>query len=226
MKSHMRKIFVLGRLLLVLALLLQVSGVAFAQVWTDKPDYMPGSVVTISGNGDAMQNGQPSYVGGQPVHVAVTGPNGWTSSCDATVGSGAWSCQVTLSTDPAVAVGPYTYTATSSTLDGAPIVETGTFTDGNADLTGYVYDSGGNPVAGATVTCIAGCTNTGQQNPDPTGPTGAFSLQVEFQGGANTCVDVTIQASQGQTIYWTQTVNVCQGGTYPVKVALDDRGDI
>ena len=58
MKSHMRKIFVLGRLLLVLALLLQISGDAFAHVWTDKPDYAPGETVTFSGNGDNMQNGQ------------------------------------------------------------------------------------------------------------------------------------------------------------------------
>ena len=39
MKLHTRKIFVLGRLLLVLAPLLQVSGVAFAQVWTDPLDH-------------------------------------------------------------------------------------------------------------------------------------------------------------------------------------------
>ena len=212
MKSHARKFFVLGRLLLVLALLLQVSGVAFAQVWTDKPDYMPGSVVTISGSGDAMQSGQPSYVDGQPVHVAVNGPNGWSSSCDAIVASAAWSCQVTLSADPAVAVGPYTYTATSSTPRRRADRRDRNIYRWECGPYGICIRCGGNPVSGAIVACIAGCNNTGQQSPSPTGATGASPCKWN-PGGA--CANATIQASQGQTIYWTQTVNVCQGELTP-----------
>jgi len=106
------------------------AGIAGAEVWTDQSDYAPGSVVTIHGGNDSA--GAPGYVPGQMVDVAVSGPNGWTSSCSATVGddeSDSWSCQVTLDSDPAVAVGDYSYTATSTDADGNPISESGTFTD-------------------------------------------------------------------------------------------------
>jgi hypothetical protein len=95
-------------------------------VASDKGDYSPGSVVTITGDNS---NGV-GYVPGNTVNVSVSGPNGWTSSCSATVGTdGSWSCQVTLSSDPTVAVGTYSYTASSNNVDGSPIGETGTFTD-------------------------------------------------------------------------------------------------
>src|SRR6185503_6977737 len=103
--------------------------VALAAVWTDQEDYAPGSVVTIGGNND--ENGAPGYVAGNAVDVAVSGPNGWTSACSATVGAeGAWSCTITLDSDPAIAVGDYAYTATSTDINGDPISENGTFTDG------------------------------------------------------------------------------------------------
>ena len=57
-----------------------------------------GSVVTISGdNSDGA-----GYVAGITVDVAVSGPNGWTSSRSATVGDdelNSWSCQLTLDSD-------------------------------------------------------------------------------------------------------------------------------
>jgi hypothetical protein len=68
-----------GRILaLVLALSLAImAGVAQATVWTDKPDYSPGQVVTIHGdNSDGA-----GYLEGETVDVAVVGPNSYTASC-------------------------------------------------------------------------------------------------------------------------------------------------
>ena len=64
--------------------------------------------MTISGdNSDSA-----GYQAGETVHVAVSGPNGWTAACDATADSGgAWSCQVVLDSTPN-AYGDYSYTAT------------------------------------------------------------------------------------------------------------------
>jgi hypothetical protein len=92
-------------------------------VSTDQADYVPGSVVTISGDDS---NGA-GYQAGETVDVAVTAASGWTSSCSATADeSGAWSCQFTLSSDPAVAAGAYSYTATG---ESSGVSETGAFTD-------------------------------------------------------------------------------------------------
>ena len=98
-------LWTLLNLLVSLTMILALPGSAFAQVYTDQADYAPGSVVTISGDVNYMQPNQPAYVDGQPVYVEVVGPNGWTSHCDTTVAAGVWSCQVTLSSDPAIAVG-------------------------------------------------------------------------------------------------------------------------
>ena len=107
---------------------------AAASVYTDQPDYTPGSVVTISGDNDS--SGAPGYVEGNTVDVVVSGPNGWTSSCSATVAAGgSWSCTVTLDSNPAVAVGSYSYTATSTDAHGNPISESGTFTDAQSTTT-------------------------------------------------------------------------------------------
>ena len=115
-------------LILAVVLAMVISTVALAAVWTDQPDYAPGSVVTIGGNNDV--DGAPGYVEGNTVDVAVTGPNGWTSACSATVGAdGAWSCTITLDSDPAIAVGDYAYTATSTDINSNPISETGAFSD-------------------------------------------------------------------------------------------------
>jgi hypothetical protein len=97
----------------------------FATVSTDQPDYSPGSVVTISGDNS---NGA-GYLAGETVHVDVSGPNGYASSCDGVADdNGAWSCQVTLWSDD-LAVGAYTYVATGQTSGTS---ETGTFTDATA----------------------------------------------------------------------------------------------
>jgi len=116
-------------LILAMMLTMVISTVASAEVWTDQEDYAPGSVVTLGGNND--ENGAPGYVEGNSVDVVVSGPNDWTAACSGTVAAdGAWSCTITLDSDPAIAVGDYSYTATSTDVNGNPISESGTFTDG------------------------------------------------------------------------------------------------
>jgi PKD domain len=116
--SSRRWILLIGMLVATLAL----GAVSFASVRTDKADYSPGEVVTISGDNS---NGA-GWLGGEPVHVEVSGPNGYQASCDAVADeAGAWSCQVTL-WNSELALGTYSYTATGQ-LSG--VVESGTFTD-------------------------------------------------------------------------------------------------
>jgi hypothetical protein len=121
-----RSSFILVRaLVLATSFALVWAASASAAVWTDQPDYVPGSVVTVSGdNSDGA-----GYLPGETVHVDVSGPNGWTGTCDATADdAGAWSCQVTLDPDPQVAVGEYSYTATGLQ---SGVTETGSFLDGS-----------------------------------------------------------------------------------------------
>ena len=94
-KHRRGKGLALSWLALLTALVLAAS--AGATVWTDQDDYVPGSVVTISGdNGNAA-----GYLPGETVRVDVSGPNGWTATCDAVADvAGAWSCQVTLAEGP------------------------------------------------------------------------------------------------------------------------------
>ena len=91
--------------------------------WTDKADYSPGSVVTLSGD-NSMED---YFLPGDTMMVEVLGPNGYAAACDATVDEiGTWSCQVTLWAN-LNAVGDYSYTATSL-LTGE--VFSGKFSDG------------------------------------------------------------------------------------------------
>jgi hypothetical protein len=123
----------LAALLTSIALLFSLVASVSGAVWTDQEDYSPGSVVTISGDNS---NGA-GYLPGETVLVEVAGPNGYTSSCTATVAdSGAWSCQVTL-WDSLLAVGDYTYTATGLNSGTS---ESGTFSDAvQVTITGATF---------------------------------------------------------------------------------------
>jgi len=90
---------------LALTMILMLAEPAAAAVRTDKADYYPGSVVTISGD----NSNNAGYLAGETVQVNVTGPNGYTASFQAVVDSnGAWSGTVTLPSDLS-AVGTYNY---------------------------------------------------------------------------------------------------------------------
>lgn len=108
---------------------------AGATVWTDQDDYEPGSVVLISGDNS---NGV-GYLAGETVRVEVSGPNGWTATCEGLADdAGAWSCQVTLS-EGEDAAGTYTYIATGLT---STVTETGTFTDGSFQVRAKISGGG------------------------------------------------------------------------------------
>jgi hypothetical protein len=104
---------------------------AAAQVWTNPTDYPPGSVVTIRGDNSDEDNDH-NFLANEGIHVDVVGPNnGYTLACDTVSDeNGAWACDVTLASDPAVAVGEYIFTATGQESGN---VETGMFTDGPAN---------------------------------------------------------------------------------------------
>jgi len=117
---------------LALFLIVTLTAVVNARVWTDQEDYSPGSVVTISGdNSDGA-----GYLAGETVVVDVQGPNGYAATCEAVADeAGAWSCQVTLWADE-TAVGEYTFTAIGQI---SQVTESGSFTDGWYE---YCWSSG------------------------------------------------------------------------------------
>src|SRR4030067_1296004 len=129
---------------LTTALALALTSIALAAVWTDQPDYAPGSVVTILGdNSDGA-----GYVPNEEVQVEVWGPNGYHEFCNppgVVDENGGWSCQGTLWDDER-AYGTYTYTATGQT---SGVQEQGTFTDGNATITPDLRDTTNNQSEGA-----------------------------------------------------------------------------
>jgi hypothetical protein len=187
---------------LTMALLLALTSIAMAAVWTDQADYSPGSVVTISGdNSDGA-----GYLAGETVVVEVWGPNDYHEFCDpAPVAGeyGAWSCQVTLWASD-LAVGEYSYTATGQ---DSGVSQNGTFTDGSATITGYVKDSSNNAINGATISCTSGC-NTPLPSTN-TNSSGAYLLGVSFQGGNGTCIDINLNVSATGYTSKTLEMEVC-----------------
>ena len=111
-------------LLAVVAMVLAAPLNVYAFTDTDKEDYTPGSVVTIFGdNSDGAL-----YLPGETVVVSVIQPVlPDPLTCEAVVSeTGAWSCQLQLSIDPALAVGYYEYTTLGLT---SGFTETHFFTD-------------------------------------------------------------------------------------------------
>jgi len=155
----MRAVTFLRAFVLALAFTTVATQVVAAAAWTDQADYSPGSTVTLSGDNS---NGA-GYLAGETVDVAVSGPNGYASSCSATADdAGAWSCQVTL-WDTELAAGNYSYTATGA-LSG--VTEYGTFTD-NAGVSitnaAFAWHRTGEVAGGFNVT-VSGkytCNNLG-----------------------------------------------------------------
>jgi PKD repeat protein len=187
---------------------------AFAAIWTDKLDYSPGEVVTISGDNS---NGA-GYLPGETVRVEVWGPNGYYATCEATVdGNGAWSCQVTLWPDER-AIGEYTYTARGLT---SGVRESGTFWDSRvlSYAPGSITFDNVSPPATLTFTQVVTA---------PSG-TGAFTATLKVAGlpsGWSVSASPTVlNFSAGQnTQSWTITIQVPAGtssGSYSFNVKAD-----
>ncbi len=203
----------------VTALALVVSLIApwtvFAAVWTDKPDYAPGETVTIFGdNSDGA-----GYLPGETVRVEVSGPNGYSAACEAVVDeSGAWSCQVTL-WDSELAFGEYTYTATGLT---SGVQQQGMFTDGNAEISGYVRDTNNKPISDATVECTGGCDKTASTTTDANGkypPSGKF--KPSFSGSG--CTTIYLTASKSGYDSQTKDIYVCNNNSYNLDFSLEPK---
>ena len=145
MKNHkfatlLRRSYRVLNLVMVLAMMLAPTMRVSASTWTDKPDYQPGELVTISGQDFEIA----AYDEALPVQVNVTGPNGWTGYCEGTWTEGVWSCQVELSPDPSIALGDYTY----DVYQGEIYIESGGFTDGSIGLYDQCSNDDGDGYAG------------------------------------------------------------------------------
>ena len=127
----------LFNLVVILAMFFGPLASVRVQAFTDtnQEDYAPGSVVTVYGDNRDL-TAPYVYQPGETVVVTVTQPvSPDPLTCEAVVaddGLGSWSCQLQLSSDPAYAVGLYTYTTlglTSGTteshsfMDAAPVFE-------------------------------------------------------------------------------------------------------
>ena len=145
MKNHkfatlLRRSYRVLNLVMVLAMMLAPTMRVNAYTTTDKPDYQPGELVTISGQNFEIA----AYDEALPVQVYVTGPNGWTGNCEGTWTEGVWSCQVELSPDPSIALGDYTY----DVYQGEIYIESGGFTDGSIGLYDQCSNDDGDGYAG------------------------------------------------------------------------------
>ncbi len=200
---------------LALAALVIIPFAAFAHIATDRADYSPGSVVTISGdNSDGA-----GYLDGETVHVVVSGPNGYNATCDATTAAGTWSCQVALAGDES-AVGDYSYTASGVT---SGVSQSGTFTDGPATpQTTVVWTGQG--VGNDGRTCDA--TNSDLLSPGPGQKGWLFVLQQISGTPADWRLDVnfgpgTADDQTGLTPIQT-TANVAKWAVYSAANASLD----
>jgi hypothetical protein len=164
--------------------------------YTDQGDYHPGDSVTISG--DNADNA--GYLAGETVHVDVSGPNGFSASCDAVVDEfGTWNCQVTLRADES-AYGNYTYTATSLTSN---VVRSGEFSDGYA-ITGLTLNGA------ATTTVAASTTTTG------TAITAVVTVTIDAGGGSWKGTKWRIGTVSG----CINNADKTGAGTYPISMSV------
>lgn len=213
--NTMRKFMSAGRrgrftvALLVTIGSLALASSAFATVWTDQADYSPGSVVTISGDNS---NGA-GYQAGETVDVWINGPNGWTSYCSGAAGdSGAWSCQFQLASDPAIAVGSYSYTAAG---ESSGVTETGTFTDKVATtLTATVTPNPATPSGSIEFDGTLTTAGSGQ------------SIEVASYGTSSDCTGAHSSAATGTTTTGgafaiTGATAPASAGTYYYDVSFD-----
>jgi uncharacterized repeat protein (TIGR01451 family) len=182
-----------------------LAATASAAVQTDKADYSPGEVVTISGDNS---NGA-GYQSGEAVHVDASGPNGWAATCDAVADAGgAWSCQVSLADGPE-AVGSYEYTATG--LESG-VTESGTFQDSGFFLQAVI--PGGTRIAVTFPGDTAGTTSTieGFTNATCTPPRNKFNPSAVNTSTSNFVNLTSFGTATGGSNRLTAPLTVTSGG--------------
>jgi hypothetical protein len=181
------------------------SDLGLDTVYTDAQSYAPGSVVTFSGDNADMAG----YIPGETVRVEVSGPNGYSATCEAIVDEyGAWSCQVTLNADES-AYGTYTYTATSLTSN---VVETGEFTDGlsiTAVRVNGVLLTGSNRVYVPRNTTVTVSVTVNATSSSDTWAGVRYRMATTVPGGT-TCAPVTSHSGVGT---FTESFTFSSGNT-------------
>lgn len=145
------KFSIAASLAVMLAML--VTSVALAAVWTEQYGY-PYFVMVIRGD----NSGGAGYLTGETVQVDMSGPYGYTATCNGVVlnEDGEWSCQVPLNQ---LAGGEYTYTTTGLSSN---VSESGTFTnavhyESNLDIVGLTpttVSPGGTITWSAAASCF------------------------------------------------------------------------
>jgi hypothetical protein len=202
---------------LSLAAILAMAIAPFVQaaVWTDQEDYVPGSVVTISGdNSDGA-----GYVAGETVHVDVWGPNDYVAACDSMVDdNGAWSCQVTLWNSD-LAVGDYFYTATGQ---DSGISQSGTFTDANIN-TDTTLNSIAGPLTAGQSYSYSGQVSASTAVPD--GQTVQLQRRVGGCGSGGWEILATTTTSSGNGSF-SGTFTAPSAGTYGFRANFPQTGNI
>jgi hypothetical protein len=211
-------------LALTMALLLALTSIAMAAMWTDQADYSPGSVVTISGdNSDGA-----GYLPGETVHVDVVGPNGYTAVCDAVADAeGAWSCTVTL-WDSDLAVGDYSYTATGQ---DSGVSQSGIFTDAHKFLITFAGTGSGS----VTVTVNSGtlkiqtpgsCSGSTQNSDQSITIIGTCELSTSdnYATGELSVSAASSSAFSGWSdANWTGSPTTCTGTNSPCDLIMDNK---
>src|SRR3990170_1225524 len=150
---------------------------------SDKDDYAPGEIVTLTGTG---------WQGGEAVHIRVNADD-----------QGSFTDSFQL---PDWFVATYAVTATGPTSGTA----TTTFTDGNvSSWSGQVKDASTNlPISGATVSCTSGCNASLSTTTDASGNyyfDGASGHGPKLTFAGNGPVNLTLTASKSGYTSATQT---------------------
>jgi len=158
----------------------------YATVKTDRADYLPGQIVTISGSGwqpgenVALTISEDADTHHDFRYTAVADGNGNILNQEF----------YPRHDDVYQHIGMRFYV----TATGAASQALNTFTDGNADITGTVIDVvTGDPISGATVSCVAGCS-VDKIRTNPTDASGRYDVQVTFSGNNN--ISYTVQVSK------------------------------
>jgi Bacterial Ig-like domain (group 3) len=218
MQSRGRKAAVLALFSLVLLTALAFASAGKAeiaappppQVWSDKADYAPGELVTLSG---------ANWAAGESVHIRVNDDAGQTWSRDVDVvadENGAFSDQFNL---PNWFVAVYNVTATGASSGTA----TWSFTD--AIQTSTTIASSLNPsnvgqsvTFTATVTCVSACTFTTQTVDFAEG------ANQNCNGGAIIGSSSTLTGSGPTTRQATFTTSSLSAGTHSIRACFRGGG--
>ena len=172
-------------------------------VWSDKADYAPGELVTLSG---------ANWAAGEVVHIRVNDDAGetWRRDVDVTAdASGAISDQFNL---PMSFVAVYSVTATGASSGTA----TWTFTDAVATSTTLISslnpsNSGDSVTFTATVTCSVACTF-------PAGSSVDFVENANSAcNGGTTLGSTTTLTGSGLSRQATFTTSTLAGGTHLIR---------